>query len=733
MGFLNQIMLWGLLGAAVPVLIHLLNRYRYREIDWGAMELLRRAMVVRSRRVRIEDLILLILRCLAVGLLAIAMARPTLTAGGAKFFGGEARVGMVIALDGSYSMSHRPGVNSRFDAAVQKVREITRTLQPGDQLSLVLLGQRPRVLLRNVSFDEQRIDERLNSLTPLPERLNLELGLEQAATLIDEVRAPAKECYLVSDSQDLSWRQVSEKARKTMGEISAAGRLYYLNVATGTAENLAVTDFQMVSGAARAGSMARYVATVRNSGRRAARNVPVTLTVAGKTADRRVVDAVQPDQSVPVPLYAKFDTAGNVTVQVALEHDAVLVDNLRYAAADVRQQVRVLLVDGDPGRGSDEGETIYLVRALVPDPSKASQASLRLRRVAYVELPLQRLGDFDVVVLANVPDVHDAQVEALYNFVRLGGGLIVFLGDKINGRLLNTRFRVGDVPLLPAELGLPLAAARDEEVGWPVEVTDPDHPLGRMLARLPRELLAEARVRALIRCRPAERARTILSAAGADEPLLIEGTLGRGRVVLYTSSADRDWGSVAINPAYLILLHEAIGHLTRRSHERQFTVGEPLAVAVPPQVEARQFTLTSPEGDSSPIQATEADGQRVAHCGLPDAPGFYRLQYDLKADPLMMAVNVDPTESDVRTLPPDSLSEAFASLPMTVLGGGDVFAEVKQARRGLELWRTFMLAALIVLLLEALLAKVFTSRMAAEESVLPRSARQTVLGTQEAA
>jgi len=733
MGFLNQIMLWGTLGVAVPVLIHLLNRYRYREIDWGAMELLRRAMVVRSRRVRIEDLILLLLRCLAVALLAIAMARPTLTATGARFFGGEARVGMVIALDGSYSMSHRPGVQSRFDAAVQKVREVVKTLQPGDQVSLVLMGQRPRVLLRNVSFDEQRIDEKLSTLDVLPERLNLELCLEQVATLVDEVRAPARECYVISDSQDLSWRQVSEKARKTMGEISAAGRLYYLNVATGSAENLAVTDFQMTSGAMRAGSMVRYVATVRNNGRRAVRNVPVTLSVAGKTGDRRVADTVRPGQSVPVPLYAKFATAGNVPVSVRLEHDAVALDNVRYAAANVRQQIRVLVVDGDPGRGVDEGEAYYVIKALVPDPSKASQASIRLKRVAYVELALQRLGDHDVVVLANVPDVRDAQAKALYNFVRTGGGLIVFLGDKINGRLLNARMKVGDVALLPGQVGTAVETPRDNEAGWPLEVTDPHHALGRFLARLPREIVEEARIRKLFRVQPAERARTVLAAGGTDVPLLLTKPLGRGHVLLYTSSADRDWGSVAINPAYLILLHESIGYLTRRSHERQFTVGEPLAVVLPPQVAAEQFTLMAPDGQSTPIQAADADGERVARCEPPETPGFYRLQYDLRDEPLMMAVNVDPTESDVRTLPPDSLTEAFAELPMSVLAGEDVFTEVKQARRGLEMWRTLMLAGLLVLAVESLLAWYFSRKMAAETSALPQSGREAILGRENAA
>ena len=733
MGFLNQIMLLGTLGVAVPILIHLLNRYRYREVDWAAMELLRRAMVVRSRRVRIEDLLLLILRCLAVALLAISMARPTLNASGARLLGGESRVGMVIALDGSYSMAHRPGVHSRFDVAMQKVREIVKTLQPGDQVSVVLMGQRPRTLLRNVSFDLDRIDRKLRTVGVLPERLNLDLGLEQVARLVADLRAPVRECYIISDSQDLSWRQVSDRSKQLLEEVARSGRVYYLSVATGAAENLSLADFQMSSGAMRTGSMVRYVASVRNTGRRPARNVPVTLQVRGKTADRRVVDTVEPGSAVPVDLYAKFDTAGNVTVTVSIDHDALDLDNVRHAAARVHDRIRVLVVDGDPGRGLAEGEAFYLLKALVPDATKPAQATIRLKHVASVELGLQEPRDYDIVVLANVPDLRDAQARALLSFVRQGGGLMVFLGDQAGARLLNARMAIGEDCLLPARLTEPIEVPAGSDSAFTLDVVDPSHPLGRFLGRLPKPLIAEAQIRKLFGTELLAGARVILRAAGANAPLLIEKPLGRGHVLLYTSSADRDWGSVAIHPAYLIFLHEAVTYLTRRAHERQFTVGEPLAVAVPSQAAGEQFVLHAPDGEVTSIQAVETAGGRIARCGLPEVPGFYRLAYEQGADPLMMAVNVAPTESDVQALTAEDLADAVADMPIRVLAGDDLFAEVTQGRTGLEMWRVLMVLALAVLCLEALLARRFSGRLAGESDAVPTGTGRDLLGKKEAA
>jgi hypothetical protein len=202
MQFLNPWLLLGLAGISVPILIHLLNRFRYRDIDWAAMDLLRRALIVRARRVRLEDLILLALRCAVVALLALAVSRPTLAPeGNAAWLAGEAGVGAVITVDASFSMGHKPGVYSRFDRAEQRVREVFKSLRPGDPVTLMTLGSRPRVLFRNSGYDANRVVAALQTATPLPEHVNLDVCLEEIESLLTEIKAPSRECYLVTDDQ----------------------------------------------------------------------------------------------------------------------------------------------------------------------------------------------------------------------------------------------------------------------------------------------------------------------------------------------------------------------------------------------------------------------------------------------------------------------------------------------------------------------------------------------------
>jgi hypothetical protein len=736
MGFLNQIMLWGLAGVSVPIIIHLLNRFRHRQVHWGAMELLRRAMVMRSRRVQIEDLILLILRCLAVGLLAMSMARPTVRARGARFFGGESRVAAVIALDASYSMEHKPGMYSRFDAAKQKAREVLRSLEPGDQVSLVLLGQRPRILLRNVTFDPSLLEREIEKASVLPERLNLDLCLRQLAALAGEARAPVRECYVISDSQRVSWERLSDDARQSIQQIDRAGKLYYLSVASGMGENLAITDFRLVSGALRRGSTVQYLAEVVNLGRAERRGVRVALDLDGKRITSRVIPLVPPARPMPVALYATFRRSGNVRAVARLDQvpDAVGTDNVRFAVARVHDRVRVLLVDGDPAVGVGvaagaedfRSETHYVATALVPNPEKPEQATIAVTRTPYQELPTRNLADHDIVMLANVPDVHTTQARALFSFVERGGGLLVFLGDKVNPRLMNEKLRLGQRSLLGMEVKAAVKA--HAETGWPVEVTEAGHPIARALSQLPSRLLDEVRVHEVNEVSPGEDARVILRAAGSELPLLVERRLGRGNVLVFTSSADRGWNNLPMNPAYLMLLQEAVGHLTRRSHERQFTVGEALAIAVPQAGESQQAVLADPAGQTVPIQVTETDGARTAECGPAEMTGFYELTQGERAEPLAVAVNVDAFESDVRSLAPEQLRSALAQTPARLPApGADLATVIKEGRRGFELWRILMIAGLVILAVESFLAWHFGRRMVVSAVDLSRPARAELL------
>src|ERR1043165_2292022 len=277
MQFLFPWMLLGSLGIAVPIAIHLLNRFRYRVVDWGAMELLRKALITRQRRIKIEDWLLLMMRCLIIVLIALALSRPVLAPTGPALDGKGGDVGVVIALDASFSMQHSPGAKSRFKRATDRVDEISKTLKPGNPVTFIVMGDRPRVVVHNLEFDADRFHEILKETTSLPEGLNLESCLIEIQERMKGLNAATKECYIVSDMQADTWSSLSEKTKQTLKELGEDGRVFCLPILSKDAENLAITRLELKSGVLQPEATARYDIDVLNAGLNERKNIAVGL------------------------------------------------------------------------------------------------------------------------------------------------------------------------------------------------------------------------------------------------------------------------------------------------------------------------------------------------------------------------------------------------------------------------------------------------------------------------
>lgn len=705
MSFLSPWLLFGALGVAVPILVHLLSRYRHRRLEWAAMELLRRAVHVKTRRIRLEDLLLLLLRCLAVLLVALALARPT-TRGGSAL--GEPGAGVVVALDGSMSMRALADGESRFDHALDKTRDILQTARPGDPTSLILMAAAPRVLLRNVGYQPDRIDRALADLQARPETLNLEAALEEAADMLDEMTAPNTELHLVTDAQRSTWANLSERSRRTLQTLAREHRLFIVPVRDDAVENLAVTDFHLASGSLRQGEIVRFTARVANLGNASRSAVRVSLLEDGRTVDRAFISAVAPGETAAVPFFHRPAEPGPSRLVARVERDRLDADNARFAAVHVRQNTRVLVADGDPFDAGRGGAADFIARALAPDNPSITN-SLSVSTAPWLNLPSLALDRFDLLVLANVPDLPEVTADALRRFVRRGGGLIVYLGDNVRPAVLNQRLNREPTPLLPAELLRVATHGFDRDDAARLDPDVPAHPIVDVLASFPQETLADSRFLKHMAVAPRPGARALLRLDNGD-PLLLEHRFGRGGVLLFTSSADRSWNDFALSPLSPALLHQAAAHLLRRPHEQPLTVGQRFVLPLVDTPADRPVEIARP-GQPPQQLRTSLDGDRVVidSPGLEEV-GFYEVAVD-DQPPWPLAVNPDPAESDLRAADPAELAAALGDLGLAIVEpDADLARAIQQSRIGRELWKHLLAAALLVLLLESIVAKRYARR-----------------------
>jgi hypothetical protein len=360
-----------------------------------------------------------------------------------------------------------------------------------------------------------------------------------------------------------------------------------------------------------------------------------------------------------------------------------------------------------------KGATDFLLTALAPKSSAAKQEGLEVVTVPWLELGGRRLFDFDLVVLANIPDLEEGQVKSLRQFVQEGGGLLIYLGGNTQPEVLNARLGHPEVNLLPGVIEEAIGEVSDRNEGWSLEAVNPAHPVARVLGRFPPELVQEGRVQRYFHVQPAAEGTAIFRRSGSSDPLLAEKRLGRGRVLLWTTTANLEWnnlfGHSGLGPP---LLHQAVTYLGQQEQERHCLVGEALVLSVPvglDSLQAHNAVFQTNKGFRSEVQLVRRDGQTLAELARAEQPGFYEVRCDRNTPPLVAAVNVDPREGHVRSLEGEALRTSFAGLAVAVVGAEDDLARrIQEGRVGLELSWWLLLAGLVCFGLELVLAWWFT-------------------------
>ena len=389
---------------------------------------------------------------------------------------GEPRAGVIIALDVSYSMEHGDGGATRFARALERIDVISEQIHLGDPVCLALLGGEHKVVIRNMAFDPERFGAILHAQKPAPEPLDLDSVPKRLKELAEGMEALQKEIYIVTDLQEQDWKHRSSKWREGLADLCTSASVFVVPVQGGP-ENLGVTGLDLVSGVLRKGTIARYRATVRNYGTNPALDVRVTCKIDGVMIDSKTIPLIPPGLSETVSLFVPFHNAGSVRITAELEADALPVDNARRAVAVVRDRISVLCVDGSSATSVTPGGLI--VAALLARDSGAEDEDFTVRSVPWLSFPAQDLKEFDVIVLADVPDITPEQGRRLEGYVREGNGLIWFAGDNVKIAEWNERSKTKGTPLRPAIIEQVVETSDALGAGKPLDRVMPDHPVCR--------------------------------------------------------------------------------------------------------------------------------------------------------------------------------------------------------------------------------------------------------------
>ncbi len=737
---------------SVPIIIHLLARRRFKRVRWAAVEFLLTAEKKNRRRVKLEEWLLLALRCLAVLLIALLIARPFLTPSGiVASLSGRAQTERIILIDDSFSMGYVSEGVSLFTHAKRSVRrliELIREESPDDTVTIFRMTQPGSPMERGTFLDDRQTPEllaRLESLsisqlamdpTEVIEHVNNYLSRSE-----DIINAAV---YVVSDFQKKDWLSDRPGDDETGGAVlkplmAWSGddhdlQLVLIDVGVDEASNMAVTDVRVTGGQLVTGAEATLRAKVANFSDSSAVNLDVSSFVGNVAQPTKTIPELVGGLTTSVDLNASFVTAGYETVRVSIPPDSLDVDNERHFVADVANSIRILIVNGEPSSDLFEDEVTYLSTALRPKGEIFSGNDVVV--VDESELETATLSTYHAVIIANVYRVSEPAAERLEQFVRRGGGVIFYLGDQVDPGLYNaTLFRDGS-GLLPAKLGERVRGARP----FHLNIVDRLHPIMRPLSLEGDPLgLSDIPFFEFFDCKPWDAGETLaedVSSNGTDDegetgmasaslarvlavfrddqdyPAIIERKFGQGQVLLVTTGADKEWHLWPNHPTYLPVMMELALHIAKRGVDHaDYSAGVPIEMPIdnsifesdvivrtPAYPTEREVVVTAkPPDDGEGLIATWTDTKRS---------GVYQFvlkRRDEGQTIRLVSVNLDTRESDVASANESELRQANEGVPIEYVDGVEALSgEVGNPRT--EMWRLVLLAVVATLLFEQFLA-----------------------------
>jgi Mg-chelatase subunit ChlD len=742
--FLNPLMLAGLGAAVLPVVLHLLSRARFRELQWGAMMFLGEQHRRHRHVARLKQLVLLVLRVGTIAAVAVAMARPVVRKAGAVL-SEEGRISAVIVLDRSASMGYEENGRSRFDEAKRAVLNVLANLRRGDEAALILMGggagdeagDEAENAPPQPGTDLQAIAQRVGDLRPGYGKADLGAALTQAQRVLDNERNRNREVYVIADRQAATWASVTPPVQQawrtaTHDELAPV-RLFFIPVGGEESDNAAIESIEVLGPPLVRDATASVEVGIRNYGSTPRPAMPLVLSVGSRELAKTTVNLAA-NSSATVTSTVKFPLAGSQVLNARISGAGMRGDDQLDTAIDVREPLRVQLITGSGSSGG--GSSVGGVGGVGVPPSENPEQFLRLALAPYAtsgeggsadpaivtvsapdRWPALSPERTDVVILSALAGLTRDQVRDLEEFVYAGGGLIVATGPSSRLPVYNALLYRGGTGMLPAEL----RAMPDGTPPTKIASLDLTHPVFQFLRGTtnPAPGANIARFVAVDTHGGGSDTRVLGIYAAGGAPFLLERPYGRGRVVLVTSSLDASWNALPLSGFFLPFVQSLARYVAvPEQPNRNLAPGQSIDASFTLPGEDASVTLTLPSGATRGLDLIPTGDRYEVHYAATKQPGRYTLRLRSAAsrrpDQVLQYVVRSPRdESDLTPLARARwpvLSEAMG-VRIVEPDKDAIVGAISSARTGRELHLAVLAAAGAMALLELALTRLWSGEM----------------------
>jgi len=702
--FLNFSFVFAFAALSIPLILHFIQSSRTEKLPFSTLRFLKVAQKRSSRRVKMENFLLMLLRFLLLALLVLAFMMPIVRT---KKFGNvlsRTARDVAIVIDGSYSMNYKLNQQVVWNQAIELAATVIEGLEDNDRFCVYLAGdQVTSVFGERMSDNKEEAATRLRALPPPVGSSKLCPSTIAALDIMEQdSRRGERELHIISDFQMLPWGSFKKSgggadeggtsakqagARENVwdpSEVSDNVTCFVTLLGTPEPENSSTVDVELSPKLITAETPCRVTVTLNRTG--PPQDSVVSIFLDGSEVGRQSV-MVGLGAANRVQFLLPAMSGGVHAVRVETPEDSLVEDNAFHFLIRVREKLPVLCV-GDPD------STLFLKTALAAGVGGVSPINAKV--IQPNALPAEPLAAYSCLFLCNAMNLPGQQIKQLESYVAAGGLLVVFPG---NSTALADFALWATMPAEPTSFTELPVEQRKRLLTW----DQPQHPV---LWNLVEDGLAPSLViKRQLKCETLkEKAESIVS-TGSGEPFLAARPHGRGAVLLFTVAADRSWSDFPLSPFYLPMMHQLTQYAAGVGSGKPYLwATDTLSLTEYLPEATRDSVLKDPESKPVSLRSAVGESGTVIYAEGLNQPGIYKLSIPGGGSSKpALAVNMPRVESDLTPVRQQDIPDILGIPSLHIANSkDDLLKKLDDFRIGRSLGETLLWLALLIAVAEVL-------------------------------
>lgn len=687
--FLNPAVLFGLLAASIPIVIHLLNRRKLKKVDFSTLTFLKEIQKNKIRKVKIKQFLLLALRVLIILFLVGAFARPTLKSVALGGVASAAKTSAVFILDNTFSMSVVNSKGSYFNQAKEVLNTLVDQLQEGDDASVIFVS--------DFNKDAQPLSANLNNLKTNINKAQigyysgtLNEAIVKAAKMLEGSKNFNKEIYIVSDLQ--KDRLFNSGAISDLGDdLNKNVRIYYVNFPESDPFNIGIEKISLNTQIFEESKPVSFDVAVKNYSDKSANNVVVSLFINNKRSAQQSLNLAAGESKI-VTMESIVKEHGFINVSAELEDDDILQDNKRFINLYIPEEIPIAIFSDN----LDDSKFISL--ALSANPDNSLQVTLK----NIDQISSTNLNQFNLIILIGTGN--SIPFDNLKSYMAQGKGIFVIPGSKTN---------LSDFQNICKNLSLPVPSGevnseKDKQDFYTFDKVDLKHPIFQDLFLKDKNKIESPNIYRYFKIDTKGEGKNIISLTDGSA-FLSEYDISKGKIFLLSSALDLSWTNFPVKSIFVPLINKSAAYLSSKDmSDDQYLVGANLNIDIS-NINTPQIKILKPNNSEEYFNIENKNNFQYFDYNNTDVAGNYMV-YSGKNLINDLSVNFDPRESDIDKASEKDLKDYFDKINykgtlIKIDNDSNIKNVILQSRFGSELWKIFIFIALILALIEMTIAK----------------------------